>query len=66
MTCIGARPHFSPHLTAEARDRPAISSLRLLAVLDVLSSTPALVKRRAPPADAPLTHFAPPFHPATW
>ena len=27
---------FSHHLTAEARDRPAITSLRLLAVLNVL------------------------------
>ena len=30
---------ISHHLTAEARDRPAITSLRLLAVLDVRSST---------------------------
>ena len=42
------------------RDRPAITSLRLLAVLNVLSSTPALVKRRAPRTDGPLTHFASP------
>jgi len=34
--------------------------LRLLAVLNAGSSTPALVKRRAPPADGPLTHF--PLH----
>jgi len=33
--------------------------LRLLAVLNVLSSTPALVKRRAPRTDGPLTHFGP-------
>ncbi len=51
---------ISHHLPTEARDRPASTSLRLLAVLNVLSSTPALVKRRAPRTDAPLTHFAAP------
>ena len=51
---------ISHHLSAEARNRPAITSLRLLAVLDVLSSTPPLVKRRAPRTDGPLTHFASP------
>ena len=53
-TCI------SHHLTAEARDKTAMTSLRLLAVLDVLSSTPARAKRRAPRPDGPLTHFASP------
>ena len=51
---------ISHHLTAEARDKPAITSLRLLAVLNVLSSTPPLVKRRAPRTDGLLTHFASP------
>ena len=51
---------ISHHLTTEAHDRPAIPSLRLLAVLNAGSTAPALVKRRAPPADAPLTHFASP------
>jgi hypothetical protein len=51
---------ISHRLTVEARDRPAITSLRLLAVLDGLPSTPPLVKRRAPRTDAPLTHFASP------
>ena len=54
-TCLARISH---HLTPEARDRPAITSLRLLAVLDVQSSTPALVKRRAPRTDGPLAHFA--------
>ncbi len=49
---------ISHHLATEAHDRPSITSLRLLAVLNVQSSTPALVKRRAPRTDAPLTHFA--------
>ena len=45
----------------------AVDELRsMFAVLNAGSSTPVLVKRRAPPADAPLTHFAPPLHPATW
>jgi len=51
---------ISHRLTVEARDRRAITSLRLLAVLDVLSNTPPLVKQRAPRTDAPLTHFASP------
>ena len=51
---------ISHRLTVEARYRRAITSLRLLAVLDVLSSTPPLVKQRAPRTDAPLTHFASP------
>ena len=51
---------ISTRLTAEARDRPAIISLPLLAVLNVLSRTPPLVKRRAPRTDAPLTHFGSP------
>ena len=51
---------ISHHLTTEAHERPASTSLRLLAVLNAGSSTPALVKWRAPPADAPLTHFASP------
>ena len=51
---------ISHRLTVEARDRPAITSLRLLAVLNVLPRTPPLVKRRAPRTDGPLTHFASP------
>ena len=43
--------------TAVAQGRLA---LRLLAVLDVLSSTPARAKRLAPRPDGPLTHFASP------
>jgi hypothetical protein len=35
--------------------------LRLLAVLDVLSSTPPLDKQRASRTDAPLTNFASPL-----
>ena len=42
---------ISHRLTVEARDRPAITSLRLLAVLNVLPRTPVLVKRRAPRTD---------------
>ena len=34
--------------------------MRLLAVLNVLSSTPARAKRLAPCPDGPLTHFASP------
>ncbi|MDE0167759.1 MAG: hypothetical protein OXH92_13890 [Bryobacterales bacterium] len=37
-----------------------MTSLRLLAVLDVLSSTPARAKRLAPRPDGPLTDFASP------
>ena len=55
-----ALARISHHLTVEARNRPAITSLRFLAVLNVLSSTPPLVKRRAPRTDVPLTHFASP------
>ena len=55
-----ALARISHRLTVEARDRPAITSLHLLAVLNVLSRTPPFVKRRAPPTDAPLTHFASP------
>ena len=55
-----ALARISHRLTVEACDRRAITSLRLLAVLDVLSSTPPLVKQRAPRTDAPLTHFASP------
>ena len=52
------------HLTAEAHDRPAITSVRLLAVLNVgfknvgaRHAVPEGVERRAPWADGPLTHF---------
>ena len=38
-----------------------MTSLRLLAVLDVGSSTPARAKRLAPRPDGPLTHFASPL-----
>ena len=38
----------------------AMTSLRLLAMLDVLPSTPARAKRRAPRRDGPLTHFVSP------
>ena len=56
---------ISNHTTAEARDTTAMTSLRLLAVLNVLSSTPARAKRLAPfssarlapSPDGPLTHF---------
>ena len=48
------------HPTAEARDTTAMTSLRMLAVLDVLSSTPARAKRLAPRSDGPLTHFTSP------
>ena len=41
------RAPLDHHLTAEARDKPAVTSLRLLAVLNVLSSTPPLVEMRA-------------------
>ena len=57
---VAGLTRISHHLPTEARDRPASTSLRLLAVLNVLSSTLALVKRRAPRTDAPLTHFASP------
>ena len=51
---------ISHHPTAEASDVTARTSLRLLAVLDVLSSTPARAKRLAARPDGPLTHFASP------
>ena len=51
---------ISHHPTAAARDTTARTSLRWLAVLNVLSSTPARAKRRAPRPDGPLTHFASP------
>ena len=51
---------ISHHPTAEARHTAARTSLRLLAVLNVLSSTPARAKRLAPRPDGPLTHFASP------
>ena len=54
LTCI------SHHPTVEAHDTTARTSLRLLAVLNVLSSTPARAKRLAPRPDSPLTHFASP------
>ncbi|MDE0295485.1 MAG: hypothetical protein OXI93_14950 [Bryobacterales bacterium] len=54
LTCI------SHHPTVEAHDTTARTSLRLLAVLNILSSTPARAKRRAPRPDGPLMHFASP------
>ncbi len=51
---------ISHHPTVEAHDMTARTSLRLLAVLNVLSSTPARAKRLAPRPDGPLTHFASP------
>ena len=53
------------HLTAEARHRPAMTSLRLLAVLNVGFNYAALFRKlgaeqRAPCTDRPLTHFASP------
>ena len=47
-------------MTAGARDKTAMTSLRLLAVLNVLPSTPPRAKRPAPRPDGPLTHFASP------
>ena len=52
---VRIRPAYLPTLTGEARDKTAMTSLRLLAVLDVLSSTPARAKRLAPRPDGPLT-----------
>ena len=46
---------ISHHLSAEARDRPAITSWRLLAVLNAGSTRPPLLKRRAPPTDGLLS-----------
>ena len=51
---------ISHHLTTAARGRLAIASLRLLGVLTAGSTAPALVKRRVPRTDGPLTHFASP------
>ena len=51
---------LSHHPTVEARHTTAMTSLRLLAVLNVLSSTPARAKRLAPRPDSPLTHFTSP------
>ena len=51
---------ISPHLTAAARDKTAMTSLLWLAVLHVVSSTPPRAKRLAPRPDGPLTHFASP------
>ena len=56
----GQLARISHHLTAEARDKPVITSLHLLAVLNVRSSTPPLVERHAPRTDGLLTHFASP------
>ncbi|MCY4588631.1 MAG: hypothetical protein OXB98_21615, partial [Bryobacterales bacterium] len=55
--------HFSPpddRSTRYDRHNFAFPSQRLLAVLDVRSSTPARAKRRAPRPDGPLTHFTAP------
>ena len=41
MKVTEALTPISHHLTAEARDRPAITSLRLLTVLNVLSRSDA-------------------------
>ena len=51
---------ISHHPTVEARDTSTRTSLRLLAVLNVLSSTPSRPKRRVPRPDGPLTHFVSP------
>ncbi|MDE0434988.1 MAG: hypothetical protein OXH92_13380, partial [Bryobacterales bacterium] len=51
---------ISHHVAAGARDTTARTSLRLLAVLNVLSSTPARAKQLAPRPDGPLTHSASP------
>ena len=54
------RACLSPHLTDEARDKTAMPSLRLLAVLNVPSSTPPRAKRLAPRPGGLLTHFVSP------
>jgi molybdate transport system substrate-binding protein len=46
--------------TAATRDKPASTSLRLLTVLEVLSSTPLRAERRAPRIHRLLTRFASP------
>ena len=51
---------ISHHLTAEARDKTDSTSLRLLAVLNVQSSTSARANLRTPCTDGLLTHFASP------
>ncbi len=56
----GSLACISPHLTGEARDTTAMTSLRWLAVLDVGSSTPARAKRLAPRPAGPLPHFVSP------
>ena len=56
----GSLARISHHLTAEARDRPAIASLHSIAWLNGLSSTPARGDARAPRTDATLTHFRSP------
>ena len=71
LAALAVKPHghaartsdlacISHHPTAEARDTTARTSLRLLAVLNVPSSTPARAKRLAPRPDGPLTHFISP------
>ena len=60
LACAARMVCISHHTTVEARDTTARTSLRLLAVLNVLSSTPARAKRLAPRPDGPLTHFASP------
>ena len=54
----GELTRISHHLTAEARNKPAIPTLRLLAVLNVLFKYAS--ERRAPCNDGLLTHFASP------
>ena len=51
---------LSHHLTVQAHDKRANTSLRLLVVLDGLSSTPVRAKRRASRLDTLLTHLASP------
>ena len=51
---------ISHHLTTEARDKTDSTSLRLIAVLNVQSSTSARVNLRTPRTDGLLTHFASP------
>ena len=57
---VDPEPAFLTSLTAKAGDRRATTSLRLVTVLNVLSSTPARANRRAPRIDGPLTHFRSP------
>ena len=51
---------ISHHLTDEARDKTATTSLRLLALLKVGSSTPSRAKGLVPRPDGLLTYFASP------